>query len=93
MCGYMPLVCSACGGQKRAWNPLELELKIVMVRVEDGWYGELNQVLCKNKKCSQLVSHLPAPGNSLLNIFIHFLKLFFSNIACVFEWECAVVHV
>lgn len=83
MCGYVPLVCSACGGQKRAWNPLELELKIVMVRVEDGWYGELNQVLCKNKKCSQLVSHLLALGNSLLNIFYSFFKTFFFFKHCV----------
>lgn len=51
-------VCSAYRGQKKALNFLELELAVVSYHV-----GARNRtwVFWKGNKCSQLLSHLPAP--------------------------------
>jgi hypothetical protein len=48
MCVCMPLVCSARGVHKRAWNPLELELKMVYEPL--GACGELNLGLLQEQK-------------------------------------------
>jgi hypothetical protein len=48
------------GSQKRALNPLKLELQTVV----SLYLGTRNgtQVLCKNSKCSQTLSHLSTPS-------------------------------
>lgn len=46
---YAVYVGSAYGGQKRVWNPLELELQIVVSHHLNA--GNQIQVLCKTSKC------------------------------------------
>lgn len=70
MCVCMPHVCSACGGQKRAWNPLEL------VVMSHSACGDQAQVLCESSKCSQPLSHLFSPWKFFGKQFLlSFLKL------------------
>ena len=48
MHGYASCACSAHNGQKRASDPLELELQTVVARCEGA--GNQAQVLCKSSK-------------------------------------------
>lgn len=73
-CLYLGTMCiSASGGQKRALNPLELELQtIVSCHVGTG-NGAL--VLCKSNKWSQEQNHLFSP-----RVFSLILKVLSPNI-------------
>lgn len=58
---YVYYMCTvAQRGQKRAFDHLELELRIVVVSHHIG-AGDQTMILCKNK-CSQPLSHLQLPS-------------------------------
>jgi hypothetical protein len=58
----MPML-GACGDQKRAWDPWELELWMVVKH----HLGARNPtwVLCKSSKCSHLLTHLSSPQKTV----------------------------
>lgn len=53
---YTTCTSGACRGQKRASDPLELKLRMVVSHQVGA--GNRTQVLCKSNKCSKLLIHL-----------------------------------